>query len=292
MPRNAGRVFVVAPFTYIAANPSHSQQTWDELTKTGQTDLQREYVNTAKAATALLPKTSSRGRKSSPPHFWLLDDSNNTKLLWASLSPFEQKSLRLHFTTGKYRRLIQNMRNENKETVLFNTEKRGRQMKMPPIFCKFIMTFINSDNIYSTSLKDSLFETAISDFAGNELETQNTLLFPLCQYIVDFIIDHNDADIPNVWEHLLTSKQMLVRVRFLCDLREKTIGRDKKHTWKRCKPPLGWEDSASWKQLNAKQQFFAKYNYEVCKYPEDNSSMDLRCVNLSYDDSLVLSITV
>lgn len=275
MARRAGRIFVTAPLSYLSECESHTQSTWDELTNEGKNDVQRDYIIQDKIAT-ICPK-SSRGRKSSPPFFWLSENEMNTHELWSQLSKKEQIANRIKFTTGKYRRKIDEGRKEKKKHNLFSSEKRGRPARISEgllYVCDKIMslsTSIIEDNKRSSYL--SIFSYIDSRYE----HYVESLYFPILNTILSIVqqntwVDINITAVDISKQLLSSSKANNIRIKALNEIWDRLKGKKQGGRSRRFyKPFLYTEPESKWKTLDSIEQLFIIHELELLRYSQMSS---------------------
>ena len=271
MSRGAGRVFVEAPLSYLSASPTHTQETWDTLTANGEKELQREYVIADKVACDT--STDKRGRKSSPPKLWLDEDDNNTKEAWATLDRQTQKMIRLKYTTGKYRRIMDETRKEKKRTEIFTKEKRGRPVRICGALLDIFLTLIQLNDEESCM---SPHEKVLSYIDKKYQHYVFMLFYPIVDAVIDLLKSHPDMTFKNLTTKLLKfSKLMNVRIKALNDVWDRLKGTKSKGRWRRFKPPIGYTGSASeWSKLSAMEQLLKIHEHEYTRYIALNDTED------------------
>lgn len=272
MSRGAGRVFVKAPESYLSESPANTQATWDSLTANGQKEIQRPYVIADKAV-AGGSSTDKRGRKSSPPQHWLDEDESHTKEVWINMDRQSQKMIRIKYTTGKYRRLLDEARKEKKRNEIFTKEKRGRPVRICGALLDIFLVIIQLNDDEECI---SPHEQALS-YIGKEYEHYVFMLFyPIVDAVIELLKSHPDMTFKTLTTKLLKfSKLMNVRIKALNDVWDRLKGAKSKGRWRRFKMPIGYTGSASeWPKLSAIEQLLKIHEHEYTRYIALNDTQD------------------
>ena len=260
MSRRAGRVFVSAPLSYLLEDASHTQDTWDAMTSRGENDSQRKYVIHDKVAAVY---STTKGRKPKPPSYWLDDSNDNTLDVWNALPRCEQKRIRIHFTTGKYRKLIDKRRKDDKELNVFTTEKRGRPSKVSHALA-YIFDEIkhnrSAELLHIFNFIDPLYHDHVQSLFGSIVDNARSI-----------INNYPDITFHRMATLLITSKIMNIRIKALNAIWDRTKGIKANSRSRRFKLPIGYTNSTeSWTSMTAIEQLFHIYKLELTRYIELN----------------------
>jgi len=256
MARGAGRVYARAPISYLGEKSWHTQETWDELTAGGEIELQRSYV--IKEKVSALSGKSSKGRKATPPAYWLSESDENSELLWRSYDRKTQIEIRIKYTTGKYRRLIDKERQEQKNRDFFTTEIRGRPVKMSDAV-RYIYTMV----VAGVSDKAVVF-----DFIDKDYEYYTDKLFvPLLKEVYEIVSICENIDYEDVCKQLIGKKTMHVHIKAFNAIWERLKGKKKEQKWRRFKYPVGYSgDEGEWNALKPIVQLLSIHDMELTRY--------------------------
>lgn len=256
MARGAGRVYVRAPMSYLREKSWHTQETWNDLTAQGEIEIQRSYV--IKDTVSVMSCKSSKGRKATPPAQWLSESDENSELLWSSYDRKTQIEIRIKYTTGKYRRLIDKERQEQKNRDFFTTEIRGRPVKMSDAV----------RHVYTMVTSGVLDKDVVFGFIDKSYEYYTDKLFvPLLTEVKEIVSTCENIEYQDVCKRLIGKKQIHVHIKALNAIWERLKGKKKDQKWRRFKYPVGFcGDEYEWNALKPIVQLLSIHDIELTRY--------------------------